>query len=80
MSQYGELLFSAYWSLYETPPGGYLSLIHIFPYGGLFQLGGGQLAQGFFLVPEAGIFTLDMPGLILQTVSYTHLDVYKRQL
>ena len=38
------------------------------PYGGLFQLGGGQLAQGFFLVPEAGIFTLDMPGLILQNL------------
>ena len=30
----------------------------------LFQLGGGQLAQGFFLVPEAGIFTLDMPCLL----------------
>lgn len=38
------------------------------PYGGLFQLGSCQLAQGFFLVPEAGILTLDIPGLILQNL------------
>ena len=45
-------------------------LVHevLVPYGGLFQLGSCQLAQGFFLVPEAGIFTLDMPGLILQNL------------
>ena len=38
------------------------------PYGGLLQLGSCQLAQGFFLVPEPGIFTLDIPGLILQNL------------
>ena len=36
-------------------------LVHevLVPYDGLLQLGSCQLAQGFFLVPEAGIFTLD---------------------
>ena len=38
------------------------------PYGGLLQLESCQLAQGFFLIPEPGIFTLDIPGLILQNL------------
>ena len=45
-------------------------LVHemLVPGGGLLQLGSCQLAQGFFPVPESGIFTLNIPGLILQNL------------
>ena len=43
-------------------------LVHemLVPYSGLLQLGSGQLTQGLFLVPAAGIFTLNTPCLVLQ--------------
>ena len=39
------------------------------PYGGLLQLESCQLAQGFFLIPEPGIFTLDIPASFFKTLT-----------